>query len=163
MKKKNILKLEIALLLGTLSLTNTSCQKHISEIYTEDDEKINYQTLENSNLIVLENQENNRLEYYLASKVIDEQDKRFTTYDYYDIITGKNIYYEFYEENRLNDNSENKNLIEEIKIEDYIKNNYTSKENYSENEINRLIQDLKKYYYNPEKYKTKIKNITKKM
>ncbi len=147
MNKRSILTLELSLLLGVLPFTNIGCRRNSNyPILSDCEEDISYQKLCDSSFLVLDDLKNNHLEYYLASVDVERQENRFTHYDYYDILTDKNVYYEFYDGISLGDKSEDKNLVDEVSVEEYLEWTNNVQDDYSIEDAKNILNKMKDFY-----------------
>ena len=93
MNKKELLKLKNVLLLSTLVLTS-GCGNKNDDIqknqYGEERNFISYDSMKDYKFLVLDNMDENEVNYYLAKVNVNEQDARLVFYEYYDVLTDNN-------------------------------------------------------------------------
>lgn len=151
MNKKELLKLKNVLLLSTLVLTS-GCGNKNDDIqknqYGEEQSLISYDDMKDYKFLVLDNMDENEVDYYLAKVDVNKQDDRLVFYEYYDVLTDNNIYYEYFDDGYMFDKKPNVEKIYEYNVNDYLSETNNKEDYYTLEELEVIKNDMIKYYTN---------------
>ena len=151
MNKKELLKLKNVLLLSTLVLTS-GCGNKNDDIqknqYGEEQSLISYDDMKDYKFLVLDNMDENEVNDYLAKVNVNEQDARLVFYEYYDVLTDNNIYYEYFDDGYMFDKKTNVEKVYEYNINDYLSETDNKEDYYTLEELEVIKNDMIKYYTN---------------
>ena len=112
---------------------------------------VSYEYLKNCYYVEIENPDYDKIEYYISEKNGIYKSEYYTSklfgYTYKDLLTNKEVYrrnlndFEYYSQTS---NETNRNFVNEIKLEDYLYSSNFIKSNYTVEDVEKILDDMKK-------------------